>query len=144
MLHAELRDEVLVAVSGLGAEGGEVVGEVVVGWVGVVREVHVAGVPLGAEGGDGEDAPVEEDAELGVAEPVGDAVGGEGVPIGAEGAGGGGGFDGGEDAGALRGKGGGGGDPLAIELLGREGGGCGGCGNSGALSVAKWSEFPTH
>ena len=53
---------------------------------GAAGDVDVAGVPLVGEGGDGVDAPVEEDAELGVLKPGGSAVGGEGVPVGVEGA----------------------------------------------------------
>ncbi len=78
---AEHGDEVFVAELGERAVGGDLMR---VG--GAAGDVDVAGVPLVGEGGDGVDAPVEEDAELGVLEPGGSAVGGEGVPVGVEGA----------------------------------------------------------
>ncbi len=78
---AEHGDEVFVAEFGEWAVGGDLV---LVG--GAAGDVDVAGVPLVGEGGDGVDAPVDEDAELGVLEPGGSAVGGEGVPVGVEGA----------------------------------------------------------
>ena len=43
------------------------------------RDVHVARVPLIGEGWHGVDAPVDEDAELGVAEPFRRAVGRDGI-----------------------------------------------------------------
>jgi len=73
-------DEVFVAKFCLRAVGGDVVLE-----GGVAGDVHVARVPLISECRNGVDAPVEEDAELGVAEPVGGSVLGEGVPVGVEG-----------------------------------------------------------
>ena len=48
-------------------------------------DVHVAGIPLVSECRNGVHTPVEEDAELCVAKPVGCAVLGERVPGGVEG-----------------------------------------------------------
>ena len=64
-VRGELRDEVLVAELVLRTVRRPVVLEL---WP--VLLVHPARVPLIAEGGDGVDAPVNEDAELGVAEPA--------------------------------------------------------------------------
>ena len=50
-------------------------------------EVHSPRVPLVAERRDGVDAPVDEDAELGVLVPVRDIVPGQRVPVGRERAG---------------------------------------------------------
>ena len=47
--------------------------------------VHVAWIPFAAEGGDAVNAPVDEDAELGVFVPVGDFVFLQGLPVGAVG-----------------------------------------------------------
>ena len=52
---------------------------------GAAGDVDVAGVPLVGEGGDGVDAPVDEDAELGVFVPVGDFVFLQGLPVSAVG-----------------------------------------------------------
>jgi len=82
VLGFEFGNEVLVAEGGLGTVGGDVMLE-----LGRVLDVHVAGVPLVAEAGDGVEAPVDEDAELGVLIPGGDLVVLEGAPVGAEGAG---------------------------------------------------------
>src|ERR1700729_1750327 len=73
----ELGDEVFVTELGLLAVGGYVVLE-----GRIAGDVHVAGVPLVGEGGDRVDAPMEEDTEFGVAEPVGGLVAGERVPRG--------------------------------------------------------------
>ena len=72
VLGFEHGDEVFVAEGGLGAVGGDLV---FVG--GVAGDVHVAGVPLVSECRNGVDAPVEEDAELGVLKPGGGTVLGE-------------------------------------------------------------------
>src|SRR6202020_1728484 len=76
-LGFELRDEVFVAELRLGAVGGYVMLE-----GGVAGDIHVARIPLVGEGGDGVNAPVDEDAELGVAEPVGGLIAGERAPGG--------------------------------------------------------------
>mgnify|MGYP000344961181 CR=1 FL=1 len=62
-------NEVLVAELRLGTVGGPVVGELA-----RAGPVHVARVPLVAKGGNGVDAPVDEDAELGVEVPLGNGV----------------------------------------------------------------------
>lgn len=49
---------------------------------GIAGDVHVAGVPLISECRNGVDTPVEKDAELRVAKPVGCAVYGKRIPCG--------------------------------------------------------------
>src|SRR5579859_6090560 len=48
--------------------------------------VHFAGIPFGAEGGNGVNAPMDEDAEFGVLVPLGNFVLFEGLPVGTKGA----------------------------------------------------------
>ncbi len=60
------------------------VAEVLVG--ALLGPVHIARVPLVFGGGDGVDAPVDEDAELGVLVPLRLLVFGQGGPVGAVGA----------------------------------------------------------
>lgn len=79
-LRFEERNEVLVAEGGLWSIGGDVVLKCF-----VAGDVHVAGIPLVSECRNGVHTPVEEDAELCVAKPVGCAVLGERVPGGVEG-----------------------------------------------------------
>ena len=66
-LGLEKRDEVLVAEFGLRPIGLQVVFV-----LGRILDIHLARIPFAAEGGDGIDAPVDEDAELGVEIPFRD------------------------------------------------------------------------
>src|ERR687897_743771 len=69
-IRGELRDEILVAELVLLTVGRPVVLELRSALL-----IHPARVPLIAEGGDGVDTPVNEDAELGVAKPAGRLIG---------------------------------------------------------------------
>ncbi len=82
MLRAKHGDEVLIAEFRLRPVGCDVVFE-----RGSALHIHVARVPFVSECRNGIHAPVDEDAELGVAKPVGYAIAGERIPIGAERAG---------------------------------------------------------
>ncbi len=79
MLRAKHGNEVLVAEFRLRAVGRDVMLE-----RGSALHIHVARVPLVSECRNRIHAPVDEDAELGVAKPLGDAIGGERIPVGAE------------------------------------------------------------
>ena len=79
VLGAKHGDEVLVAEFRLRAVGFNVVPE-----GGGAFHIHVARIPLVSECRNRIDAPVDEDAELGVAKPIGNAIGGERIPVGAK------------------------------------------------------------
>ena len=124
VLGGELRDQVLVAETGLRAVSGDVVRE-----VRHVLLIHVARVPLAAEAGDGVHAPMDEDAKLGIAKPFRRLIRAQALPVIAERPCGDGLVHVGKDALALaivftvRG------DPLRIDLLRRERA----CGGSGRI-----------
>ncbi len=133
VLGGEFGDQVLVAEAGLRAVGGDVVGE-----VRHVLLIHVARVPLAAEAGHGVHAPMDEDAELGIAKPFRRLICAQALPVIAKWAFGDGLVDIGENALALaivfavRGN------PLRVDLLRCESG-CGRSGRVGGLPRERMS-----
>src|ERR1700756_2933781 len=81
MLRLEHGDEVLVAELVLGTIGGDVVGI-----LGRSLAVHISWIPFAAKRRDGIDAPMDEDAELGVAIPRRSFIRLQRVPISTVGA----------------------------------------------------------
>ena len=79
VLRAEHGDEILIAEFGLRPVGCNVVFE-----RSIARDVHVARIPFVSECRNGINAPVDENAELGIAKPLGYAIAGKRIPIGAE------------------------------------------------------------
>src|SRR5438105_2537510 len=77
---AEHRNEIFVAEFILRSVSGDVMLEGGIAW-----DIHVARVPFVSERRNRIDSPVEKDSELGIAKPVGRAVGCERVPSGAVG-----------------------------------------------------------
>ena len=76
LLRLEQGDEILVAERLVGAVGLDVMLKLP-----AALNVHVAGIPFAAEGGHGVNAPVDEDAELGVPVPLRGLEGAQGFPV---------------------------------------------------------------